>query len=253
MKILSWNVNGLRAIEKKGFNKWLLEEQPDIIGLQEIKAEKGQLSEEITNIKGYNSYFFSAKKPGYSGTAIYSKEKPLEVNFGLGVKSIDDEGRVIIAEYKDFYFLTAYFPNSQDERKRLPYKLEFCSEIHKYCDKLKKKKNLILCGDANVAHTEIDLARPKENVDNPGFYIEERTWIAGFLKKDYIDTFRHFCKEPQHYTWWSYRGGARERNVGWRIDYHFVNKEFINKIERAFILNKVMGSDHCPVGIEIKN
>ena len=251
MRIISWNVNGIRAVEKKGFFDWLKNEDPDIICLNETKAEPGQLSPVFINPHGYTSYWASAKKKGYSGVAIYTKIKPDNVRF-LGKSEFDEEGRVLAADYKDFTIIAAYFPNSQDEGKRLNYKLAFNDEILKLCKSIVKKgKHFLLCGDFNVAHTPIDLAHPKQNENSAGYLPEERAWMDSFLK-DYIDTFRHFNPgKTEQYTWWSYRANARANNVGWRIDYTCVDKAFLPKVISSAIRAEVSGSDHCPVEIEI--
>ena len=253
MLILSWNVNGIRAVEKRGFTTWLRSESPDILCIQETKARPEQLSEELRNPAGkngkpYYSYWASAKKAGYSGVAIYSKKEPEEVK-PLGIADFDDEGRVLQAFYKDFVVISAYFPNSQDGGKRLPYKLAFCDAILQYCKKLvKQKKHFVLCGDYNIAHTPIDLARPKENEGSAGYLPEERAWMDTFTKAGFVDTFRYFHPgEKEHYSWWSYRMNARERNVGWRIDYHCVDPAFLPLVKRSIIRPDVRGSDHCPV------
>ncbi len=225
--------------------------------LQETKAHPGQLPPELINPpdnKGnpYFSYWASAKKAGYSGVAIYTKTEAENLQF-LKNDDFDNEGRVLAAEYKDFVLISAYFPNSQEAGARLGYKLAFCDTILKYCNSLVKKgKNIILCGDYNIAHTPIDIARPKENEKNAGYLPEERAWMDTFLHAGYVDTFRYFHPgEVNHYSWWSYRANARERNVGWRIDYHCVNQSFIPNIKKARIRPEVMGSDHCPVEIEL--
>ena len=260
MNVISWNVNGIRAVEKKGFIPWLLDCGADVVCIQETKANPGQLSPELVNPKGkaadgseigYLSYFSSAKKPGYSGTAIYSKVKPDEVAV-LGVNEFDDEGRVISATFGNTVVISAYFPNSQAEGARLPYKLSFCDAMIKFCDGLVASgKNIVLCGDYNIAHKPIDLANPAGNEGNPGYLPEEREWMEKFLNSGYSDTFRHFCKESAQYTWWSYRFHAREKNIGWRIDYQCVNESFLPKVKSSSILKDVMGSDHCPVKIEL--
>jgi len=257
MKIMSWNVNGIRAVEKRGFTEWLRNENPDILSIGETKAEPGQLSKNLISPPGgegeaYRSFWASSKKRGYSGVAIYSKTEPLDVRT-LGVPEFDDEGRVLIAEYPDFTLIATYFPNSQDEGRRLDYKLGFCDEILRLCDSLAKKgRHFILSGDYNVAHTPIDLARPKQNETSAGFLPEERAWMDSFLAAGHVDTFRHFRpEEGGHYTWWSYQSGARERNVGWRIDYHCVDAAFMPRVKSSVIRPDVMGSDHCPVEIVI--
>jgi exodeoxyribonuclease-3 len=256
MRVISWNVNGIRAVEKKGFVDWLAKENPDILCLNETKAEPGQLSQQLINppVNGtpYNTFWASAKKKGYSGVAIYSKEKPLDVCF-FDKPEFDDEGRVLIAEYKKFILIAAYFPNSQDEGRRLDYKLAFCDAMLELCNSLVKKgRHFLLCGDYNVAHTPIDLARPKANEKNAGYLPEERAWMDKFIKAGHVDTFRHFHPdETGHYTWWSYMGQARSKNIGWRIDYHCVDKDFMSRVKSSIIRPEIEGSDHCPVEIVI--
>jgi exodeoxyribonuclease-3 len=256
MRILSWNVNGIRAVETRGFSSWLARENPDILCLNETKAEPAQLSPTLASPqaggKPYYSYWASAKKKGYSGVAIFSKLEPNEVRF-MGKDEFDNEGRTLVADYDDFTLIAAYFPNSQDAGKRLDYKLDFCAAMLRLCNALVKKgRHILLCGDYNIAHTPIDLARPKENEGNAGYLPEERAWMDKFTKAGYVDTFRHFHPgETGHYSWWSYRTGARERNVGWRIDYHCVDRDFLPKVKSSVILPDVTGSDHCPVEIEL--
>lgn len=253
MKIISWNVNGLRAIVKK--DKWnqLFEMNPDIICLQETKAHPEQLTEEVRNPAGYFSYFDHSKmRKGYSGVAIYSKIKPDKVDYGLGVSKYDQEGRLLVAYYKDFVLLNGYFPNGGEDPARLKYKLEFYDEFLKLIEKLKKKGlKIIFCGDINTAHNEIDLARPKENSEHTGFLRIERDWLDKIISKNYIDTFRYLYPEKIKYSWWDMKTFARERNVGWRIDYFFVSSNLKEKIKKAEILNDVFGSDHCPVLLEL--
>jgi len=259
MRIVSWNVNGIRAVEKHGFMDWLARENPDILCLNETKAAPDQLSPKLVNpaipdsgVKGktFHSFWACAKKRGYSGVAIYSKTEPLETRF-LGVPEFDDEGRALIAEYKDFTLIATYFPNSQDGGKRLDYKLGFCAEILKLCNSLVKKgRHFILSGDYNIAHTPIDLARPKQNENSAGYLPEERAWMDTFTGAGHVDTFRHFHpSQVAHYTWWSYRADSRARNVGWRIDYHCVDRAFLPKVKSSVIRPEVTGSDHCPVEI----
>ncbi|MCL2007764.1 MAG: exodeoxyribonuclease III [Treponema sp.] len=257
MRILSWNVNGIRAVEKKGFISWMEDEGADAVCLQETKARPEQLSAELKGIRSktgeqYHAYWASAKKAGYSGVAIYSKIKPLDVR-PLGVSEFDDEGRVLQADFEDFTLISAYFPNSQDGGKRLDYKLGFCSAIMDLCKKYRKKKrHFILSGDYNIAHTAIDLARPRENEGNAGYLPEERAWMDTFTGAGFIDSFRHFRPgETGHYSWWSYRLNARERNVGWRIDYHGIDPEFLPKVKSSIIRPDVHGSDHCPIEITL--
>lgn len=253
MKLISFNVNGIRAIEKKGFFEWLEKESPDIIGLQETKASPEQLTEHILKPNGYKSFWSSSQeKKGYSGVALYTKKEPISVVEGLGVKEFDIEGRTLMADYGDFILFNIYYPNGGQGNKRVPFKMEFYDAFLKKVESLRKKgKSIVICGDVNTAHTEIDLARPKENVKNTGFLPEEREWMTKFINCGYVDTFRHFVKEGGHYTWWDYFTKARERDVGWRIDYFFVSADLLPKVKRAFILKDVMGSDHCPVGIEL--
>jgi len=252
MRIISWNVNGIRAVEKRGFFDWLVKENPDILCLNETKAEPGQLSPVFINPTGtiYKSFWASAKKKGYSGVAIYTKTQPDKIGF-MGIDEFDDEGRVLVADYKKFSLIAAYFPNSQDERKRLDYKLAFNDAMLKLCKSIVKKgRNFLLCGDFNVAHTSIDLARPKQNENSAGYLPEERAWMDSFLNEGYVDTFRHFHEgETGHYTWWSYMGQSRAKNVGWRIDYNCVNKAFLPMVKSSVIRPEIHGSDHCPVEI----
>ena len=257
MRILSWNVNGIRAVEKRGFVSWMENEGADAVCIQETKAHPGQLSSSLLEIrdksgKPYYAYWASAKKAGYSGVAIYSKIKPINITT-LGLSEFDAEGRILQAEYSDFTLISAYFPNSQDERKRLDYKLSFCGAIFELCQKYRKdKRHFVLSGDYNIAHTPIDLARPNENEDSAGYLPEERAWMDTFISAGFIDTFRHFHpNEKNHYSWWSYRAGARERNVGWRLDYHCTDPEFLPVVESSTIRPDVLGSDHCPVEITV--
>ena len=249
-KFISWNVNGIRAMEKKGFADIVNDLDADIIGLQEIKAQPDQLSEELKNLPGYHSFWYPASRKGYAGVAIYAKEKPLQVLEGLGHDTHDGEGRVLTLEYDDFYFVTAYFPNAQHGLARIDYKLEFNRDLHRFVDELAAKKSVVLCGDLNVAHKEIDLTNPKQNEKNPGFSIEERQWMDTFLDSGYVDTFRIFNQEPGQYSWWSYRFSARQKNIGWRIDYFCVDEKSEIRVKGATILSEVMGSDHCPVQLD---
>ena len=251
MRIISWNVNGIRAVEKRGFTDWLVKENPDVLCLNETKAEPGQLSEALLNPGlPYSTFWASSKRKGYSGVAIYSKEKPDNVRF-MDKPEFDNEGRVLIADYRKFSLIAAYFPNSQDERRRLDYKLAFNDAILKLCKSIVKKgRHFLLCGDFNVCHKPIDIARPKANENSPGYLIEEREWMDKFIAAGNVDTFRHFHPgEPGHYTWWSYFGQARRNNVGWRLDYHCVDKDFMPAVLSSIIRPEVEGSDHCPVEI----
>jgi exodeoxyribonuclease-3 len=252
MKIISWNVNGIRAIYKKGIIGWINNENPDILCIQETKANQDQLPIYLRNLPNYYVSFNSAEKKGYSGVVTYSKIKPMTIKKGFGIEKFDKEGRVIITETKWFYLFNIYFPNGKKNQERLDYKLNFYNKFLNYVDNLKSEgKNIIVCGDFNTAHKPIDLANPKSNENISGFLPVEREWIDTFIEHGFIDTFRFFNKEPNQYTWWSLRTRARERNVGWRLDYFFVNNDFIKTVKSAFILQNVMGSDHCPVGIEI--
>ncbi len=252
LKIYSWNVNGIRAVHKKGFLKWFLEESPDILCIQETKANVDQLPRTLTKVPDYYSYFKGAEKKGYSGVALYTKIKPEKVEYGFGIPKFDDEGRTIIAHYDEFILLNIYFPNGKISNERLLYKLEFYDALLDHAESLRKMgKNIIICGDLNTAHKEIDIARPKANEKISGFLPEERAWIDKFLDHGYMDTFRMFNTDTDQYTWWSYRTRARERNVGWRLDYFFINKEFKDKIRSSYILSDVTGSDHCPIGLDV--
>ncbi len=252
MRIISWNVNGIRSAAKKGLIEWVNVEQPDILCLQETKANPDQLEKTIREIPGYSSYFSSAEKKGYSGVALYTKKQPLTILYGMGIPRFDSEGRMIIAEYDEFFIFNVYFPNGKQSQERLAYKMEYYdSFLETAKGYLAKGKGIIVCGDVNTAHTAIDLARPKENEKVSGFLPEERAWIDKFIKTGFVDTLRMFVPEGGHYTWWDIKTGARARNVGWRIDYFFSDEAFSKKIENSFILQDVMGSDHCPIGIEI--
>lgn len=269
MKIISWNVNGIRAVEKKGFVDWLLSSDADVVCIQETKASPDKLSEILLNpgksndddaplfaqalndeTITYHSYFSSAIKAGYSGTAIYSKKKADKIET-LNIEEFDNEGRTTIAFFDKLAIISAYFPNSQDKCKRLDYKLAFCKAIFEKCnDLVSQGYNIILGGDYNIAHKAIDLANPKANEGNAGYLPEEREWMDFFTQNGYTDSFRHFCKDENQYTWWSYRTNARERNIGWRIDYFCVNNSYIDNIKSSSILKDITGSDHCPIMIE---
>lgn len=252
MVILSWNVNGLRAVVKKGFLEWLAQSKPEILCLQEIKAQTDQLDDSILHPNGYHGFFHSAEKKGYSGVATYSKKQPANVQYGFGIAQFDSEGRVLMTDYGDFILYNIYFPNGKMRQERLDYKMEFYEEILKQFDSLKKQgKKLVICGDYNTAHKEIDLARPKENEKISGFLPIERAWMDKLVSHGYVDTFREFNKEPEQYTWWDMQTFARQRNVGWRIDYHFISENLLPHLKRAWIMPEVMGSDHCPIGIEL--
>lgn len=255
MKLVSWNVNGLRAAAKKGFLDWLYESGADVVGLQETKAEEIQLPEEVRSPNGYYAYFTHSKgRKGYSGVALYSKTKPDKVEYGIGIQKFDDEGRIIIGHYGDLVLLNVYFPNGGGGPERLKYKLEFYDAFLKYVEHLRKRgKKVVFCGDVNTAHEEIDLARPKENEKNTGFLPEERAWIDELIYHGYVDTFRHFSpNKVGAYSYWDMKTAARERNVGWRIDYFFVAPELLPKLKSAGISPTIYGSDHCPIWIELK-
>jgi exodeoxyribonuclease-3 len=253
-KILSWNVNGIRAVHKKGFLEWMEKEKPDILCLQETKAHPEQLLEELIHPKGYHSYWHSAtSKKGYSGVALYSKTEPLHVETGFGIERFDEEGRVVMAEYPEFILFNVYFPNGKMNSDRLNYKLEFYEAFLKKIDALKAKgKKIIFCGDVNTAHKEIDLARPAANEDVSGFLPIERKWIDRVIDHGYLDSLREFHPEPNLYSWWDLKSGARARNVGWRIDYFFVQKELRPHLKSAILLPEVVGSDHCPASIAMQ-
>lgn len=253
MKLYSWNVNGLRACGARGFLDWFKKQSADVVGLQEIKVKPEQLETEFKNPGRYHGFWHPAEKPGYSGVAIFSKKDPIAVRYGIGHKEIDREGRVITAEFKNLTVINSYFPNSRRDHSRLPFKLEFCKLFAKYVEKEKTKgKSVLLCADWNIAHTEIDLKNPKSNQKNAGFLPEERAWLSVFLKNGYVDTFRHFNPDPGHYTWWSYRPGVREKNVGWRLDYFLIDDESKKRLKSAHHQPEVMGSDHCPVRVEVR-
>jgi exodeoxyribonuclease-3 len=253
LKILSWNVNGIRAVYRKGFVDWLKRENPDIICLQEIKAVPEQIPEEIVGVKDYQTYFAPAQRKGYSGVGILTRRKPRTVKKGFGQTAFDSEGRTLIADYGDFMLFSVYFPNGGMSDARLAYKMSFYDAFLRYIKRLEKKgKKLIICGDVNTAHTEIDIARPKENEKVSGFLPEERAWIDRLISAGFIDTYRIYHKEGGNYTWWDYKSRARQRNIGWRLDYFFISANIRSKLKSAFIMSEVQGSDHCPVGIEIE-
>jgi exodeoxyribonuclease-3 len=253
-KLISWNVNGLRAVLKKGFLKWMDEEKPDILCLQETKAYPEQLPKEVVDHKPYSSYWDSSTvKKGYSGVGTYTKEKPIRVEIGLGDKRFDGEGRVVMTEFPEFALFNVYFPNGKMNSDRLNYKLEFYEAFLKKIDSLKAKgKKIIFCGDVNTAHRAIDLARPETNEDVSGFLPIERKWIDRVVEHGYLDSLREFHREPNLYSWWDLKSGARARNVGWRIDYFFVQRELRSRLKGATILSKVTGSDHCPITITMQ-
>lgn len=251
MRIISWNTNGLRATAKQGnFEPIFSKYKPDILCLQETKADKEQLPENVAHYKNYYAYFSSSVvKKGYSGVAIYSKYEPEKVEYGIGIKEFDDEGRTLVAHYDNFVLLNCYFPNGGGGPHRLDYKLRFYDAFLSFIDNLKKqKKNIIFCGDVNTAHTSLDLARPKENEENTGFLPEERAWLDEVVAHGYVDVFRHMYPNTKDvYTYWDQKTKARDRNVGWRIDYFFVNSAFVKNVEKFKTLADYYGSDHCPI------
>lgn len=250
MKLISWNVNGIRACVQKGFLDFFKEADADIFCIQESKMQEGQLELELP---GYHQYWNYAERKGYSGTAIFTKQEPLSVMYGMGIEEHDKEGRVITLEFEDFYFVTVYTPNSQNELARLEYRMQWETDFLIYLKKLEEKKNVIFCGDLNVAHQEIDLKNPKTNRRNAGFTDEERGKFTELLQAGFIDTFRYFYPDQEGiYSWWSYRFSARAKNAGWRIDYFIVSEDLKDRLVDAKILTEVLGSDHCPVELDIK-
>jgi exodeoxyribonuclease III len=254
VKIVSWNVNGLRSLAKDNYWETFLKSiKPDIFCLQETKASPGQLSEEFLAPAGYSAFFSSCQiRKGYSGVAIYSRVEPLSVIYGMGIKEFDQEGRFIAAEYADFWLINAYFPNGGQGPERIDYKLRFYDAFLSFAEKLRKNKPVIFCGDVNTAHEEIDLARPKENEDSTGFLPEERAWIDEVIDAGYIDSYRYFHPNTKDaYSYWDLFTRARDRNVGWRLDYFFVASEFMKRVKSASIHHDIYGSDHCPVSITL--
>lgn len=248
MKFVSWNVNGLRAIQKKGFKDFFEQIDADIFAIQETKMQEEQKDFDFPN---YYEYWNCADKKGYSGTLIYTKEKPLNVSYGIDNEKYNDEGRIITLEYQDYYFVTVYVPNSQRELTRLDYRMQFEDDFRDYLTKLDSLKPVIVCGDLNVAHREIDLKNPKSNERNAGFTIEERSKFQILLDSGFIDSFRYLYPEKIQYTWWSYMFNARKNNIGWRIDYFLISSRIINQLKDSIIYDDVFGSDHCPVVIDI--
>lgn len=251
--LISWNVNGLRAAMKKGFLELLLEQKFDIVCIQETKVSPDKLPREAKNIPGYYNYFVSAEQSGYSGVGIFSKKKPLKLETGMGIEKFDREGRFLRADFEDFILMNIYFPNGKASLERLGYKMNFYEAFLDYANSLKTEgKRLVICGDVNTAHKELDLARPKQNEMISGFLPEERAWMDKFLAAGYLDTFRMFNPEGGNYSWWSMRTGARKRNVGWRLDYFFISEKLRENVKSAPIYSDIMGSDHCPVGLELE-
>ena len=251
MKLISWNVNGIRACVKKGFLDYFNEQDADIFCIQETKLQEGQID---LNLEGYYQYWNYAKKKGYSGTAIFSKKKPLSVSYGLNIEEHDQEGRIITLEFENFYMITVYTPNSQTELARLDYRIKWEDDFKAYLKDLDIRKPVILCGDLNVAHKEIDLKNPKNNINNPGFTVFEREKLTNLLDEGFIDSFRYLYPDKEFiYSWWSYRFNARKNNAGWRIDYFLTSDKLQDKIEDALIDTEILGSDHCPVILILKD
>ena len=251
MKLISWNVNGIRACITKGFEDFFKNQDADIFCLQETKLQKEAEIEKSNIFKKYNEYWNYAERKGYSGTAIFTKEKPIKETYGIGIEEHDKEGRVITLEFSKFYIVTIYTPNSKRELERLSYRMTWEDEVRKYLNKLRQEKPVIMCGDLNVAHEEIDLKNPKTNTHNAGFTDEERQKMTELLNSGFVDTFRYKYPEKVEYSWWSYMGHAREKNIGWRIDYFIVSDNIKDKIQDAKIHTEVLGSDHCPVELQI--
>jgi exodeoxyribonuclease III len=252
MKIYSWNVNGLRAVAKKSFFDWIAYESPDILFLQETKLQEDTLPPELKNIEGYHSYFSHAEKKGYSGTGVYTKKEPDEVSYGMGIKEFDSEGRIVKLRFGNVIMFNIYFPNGQMSEDRLKYKLDFYDALLDHLEALRKQGySLLISGDYNTAHNEIDLKNAKANENYSGFLRIERDWLDKFVRTGYVDTFRNLYPDKVQYSWWSYRFNARKNNTGWRIDYHFVNKEFLPKVIDSYIMNDVYGSDHCPIVVDL--
>jgi exodeoxyribonuclease III len=255
LKIISWNINGINSAIKYGLRDFISLENADIYLFQEVKNSWETIDDSLRRIPGYETYFYQAQKKGYSGLLAYvkSKNKPLSVKEGIGISEIDDQARVQTLEFKDFYLLNTYLPHSGRELEKLDFKLRVNEKFLEYCESRHSDKPVIIAGDLNVAHHEIDLANPKANLKNAGFTQDERDFFDKFLSHGYIDTFREFHKEGGHYTWWSWRTGVRERNIGWRIDYFLVSNNILEKVKKSWILKDVLGSDHCPIGLEVES
>lgn len=253
IKLTSWNVNGIRAINKKdGFWQWFENNDADIVNFQEIRAQLDEIPKNLYRIKGYDSFFTCAERRGYSSVASYTKLRPINVFHSMGVPKLDVEGRILRMDFNDFILLNVYFPNSGPKGEKLDKKIEFCNQLTNYIVDLKDNgNNIVLAGDVNIAHKPIDVARPKQDEGKSGFLLAERDWLSEFLDLGFIDTFRLFNKGSDNYTWWSYRYHARDKNIGWRLDYFFVNKELKNKVISAGIESDVRGSDHCPISLEL--
>lgn len=253
LTLYSWNVNGIRAAQRKGFLDWLHQTSPDILCVQETKAHPDQLDAELRQPEGYHTYWAWAEKKGYSGVALYTRQEPNAVQIGLGIHDYDREGRTIVAEYDSFVLIGAYFPNGSRDHSRVPFKMAYKADFLAYCNQLRAEgKPVIFCGDVNTSHREIDLARPRQNQKSTGFLPEERAWIDEVIAQGYVDTFRTLHPEQgEAYSWWAYYGRARERNVGWRLDYFFVSEDLRPRLAHAAIHADVMGSDHCPVSLTL--
>ena len=252
MKILTYNVNGIRSAISKGFVDWLKATNADMICLQEVKAEIDQIDRTIFEDLGYHLYWFSAQKKGYSGVAIFTKILPKHIEYGCGIETYDFEGRIIRADFEDFSLMSVYMPSGSSGDARQDFKMQFLDDFHGYInDLVKTVPNLIIAGDYNICHQPIDIHNPKSNANSSGFLPGEREWLAKFLDNGFVDIFRHFNPEPHHYTWWSFRGGARQKNLGWRIDYQCASHSLKDRLQKSFILPEAKHSDHCPVLIEI--
>jgi len=252
LRLLSWNVNGLRAAVKKGFADWMMKDSPDVLCLQETKVAEDQVPDQLKSLPGYHCYFNSGARKGRDGVALFSRTPPLRVKSSLEIAGLDDESRAIVADYGHFLLYNVYFPNGKASAERLAYKLHFYDLFLEQIDRLRSQgKKIVICGDINTAHKEIDLARPKANEKISGFLPQERAWMDRLVESGFVDTFRIFHPEAENYSWWDLKSRARERNVGWRIDYFFVSQNLVESVQSAFILKEVMGADHCPVGIEL--
>ena len=253
-KFISYNVNGIRAALKKDWMSWLTNENPDVVCLQETKASADQLELETFEKAGYHTYWYSAQKKGYSGVAIFSKKEPDHVEYGCGIEKYDNEGRILRADFGDFSVLSCYFPSGSSGDERQAFKMEYLADFMVYIEALKKTRpNLLISGDVNICHEAIDIHNPVSNKKSSGFLPEEREWVTKFLAHGFVDTFRDLNKEPHNYTWWTYRFGARGKNLGWRIDYHFITKSLHANLKKAEILSEAVHSDHCPIMVEIDN
>jgi len=251
-KIISYNVNGIRAALKKDWIQWVGSVDPDVICIQETKAHKEQLDLSIFDAAGYKTFWYSAEKKGYSSVAIFSKTEPDHVEYGCGIEKYDREGRIIRADYGDFSVLSCYFPSGTTGDERQAFKMDFLEDFYIYINELRKTRpNLLVSGDVNICHTSIDIHNPLRNKDTSGFKPEERDWVSKLIDAGFVDSFRELNKEPHNYTWWSYRAGARGKNLGWRIDYHFITESLLSKLKRSIILSEAVHSDHCPLLIEL--